>query len=83
MSEVRKVGDRGQVTIPKRIRQKENIRGGDSLEFIDDDGEIKIRKQNAEKEKLKEGYIANSDRDLELAEEWKPVSSEADENIDE
>ena len=79
--EVRKVGDRGQVTIPKNIREKENIKGGDRLEFSKEDGEIRIRKKKDLDQELKEAYRESTDRDEKVAEEWRHVSEEANEGL--
>lgn len=73
----RKVGARGQVTIPKEFREKECIRGGDIVEFEDRDGEIVLKKVERG-EDLKEAYVEMAKRDLEVHEEWRHVSREAD-----
>ena len=82
-SVTRKVGERGQVTIPKDIREKENIRSGDEVEFHDEDGEVRIEKKEDLEERLKEGYKAMAERDREVNEEWKHVSREANDHIPE
>jgi AbrB family looped-hinge helix DNA binding protein len=79
--EVRKIGERGQVTIPKDIREKENIVGGDHIEFVNKDGEIRIRKKEDLNEKLKEAYTESAEHDEQAAENWKHVSKEANEEI--
>jgi len=38
------VGERGQVTIPKRIRERFGIRAGQEVEFTDDSGRIVMTK---------------------------------------
>lgn len=80
-TEVRKIGERGQVTIPKDIREKENIVGGDRVEFVNEDGEIRIRKKEDLNEKLRDAYTESDERDEEIAEEWKHVSKEANKGV--
>jgi AbrB family looped-hinge helix DNA binding protein len=77
MGETRKVGERGQVTIPKRLREKENIRSGDELEFVEENGEIFVRKKDDLEQELIEGYEAMGEKDSKTAEECKHVSKEA------
>jgi len=43
-NEVVKVGERGQITIPSSIREKEDIRKGELLELIHMDGAIVMTK---------------------------------------
>ncbi len=38
------VGERGQVTIPKRLRERFGIRAGQEVEFADDSGRIVLTK---------------------------------------
>lgn len=76
MQEERVVGERGQVTIPKRMREKEGIRGGDRVIVTDIDGSVVIRKENL-KDELKEGYRKMSRRDREISEEMLAASEEA------
>lgn len=40
----RVVGERGQVTIPKRLRERFGIRAGQEVEFTDDSGRIVLTK---------------------------------------
>ena len=56
-----KVGERGQVTIPKEIRDRFAITAESEVEFRVEDGEIVLRKLSAPLplEKWK-GYCANS-----------------------
>lgn len=42
------VTEKGQVTIPKSIRNRAGIRPGDDLEFYIEDEEIKVRKTNSD-----------------------------------
>lgn len=72
----RKVGERGQVTIPKEIRDKQGIKGGDQVEIKEEDGSVIIKKEN-NKEKLKEGYQKMANRDKKISEEMIAASKEA------
>lgn len=82
-SVTRKVGERGQVTIPKNIREKENIRSGDEVEFHEEDGELRIEKKENLEERLKEGYKAMAKKSQEMSEEMLNASSEAIEEMSE
>ncbi len=73
--EVRKVGKRGQVTIPKSIRNKENIKGGDKVEIFEKDGEI-IIKTIDKTEELKEAYQEMSKQSKKISEEMLTASKE-------
>ncbi len=72
----RKVGDRGQVTIPKELRDRRGIEGGDEVEFVEVNDEIVI-KPPTDEERLAEGYRKRAERSRELAEEMEEASSEA------
>lgn len=76
----RKVGDRGQVTIPKELRKRRGIESGDEVEFIEVNDEILIRPSTS-KERLAEGYRKRAERSRELAEEMEEVSSEATQRL--
>jgi AbrB family looped-hinge helix DNA binding protein len=75
-SHKRTVGDRGQVTIPKELRDRRGIEGGDEIEFIEVDDEILI-KPPTDDARLAEGYRRRADRSRELAAEMEVASSEA------
>ncbi|QAU12182.1 AbrB/MazE/SpoVT family DNA-binding domain-containing protein [Halorubrum sp. BOL3-1] len=72
----RKVGDRGQVTIPKELRDRRGIEGGDEVEFVEVNDEI-IIKPPTDEERLAEGYRKRAERSRELAEEMEEASAEA------
>jgi AbrB family looped-hinge helix DNA binding protein len=76
----RKVGDRGQVTIPKELRDRRGIDGGDEIRFIEADGEI-IIKPPTDTERLAEGYERRADRSRQLVEEMDGTSAEATERL--
>ena len=73
--EVRKVGKRGQVTIPKSIRNKENIKGGDKVEIFEKNGEI-IIKTIDKTEALKEAYQEMSKQSKKISEDMLTASKE-------
>lgn len=76
--DTRTVGDRGQVTIPKWLRERLSISGGDDVKVREYAGGVLIRKQPSEEE-LAEAYRANADRARNLDEEWDGASREANE----
>ncbi len=43
-----KVTSKGQITIPKEVRERLGLRPGDEVEFVESDGGIGIRKEVAE-----------------------------------
>lgn len=76
----RRVGDRGQVTLPKNLREEFDISGGDEVEIRKESGKIIIEKP-VTREELAAGYRARADRLRELHEEMDGVSNEADEYL--
>ena len=72
----RKVGERGQVTIPKELRDRRGIKGGDEIKFVEVNDEI-ILKPPTDEERLAEGYRKRAERSRELAEEMEEVSAGA------
>ncbi len=40
------ISEKGQVTVPKRLRERLGIRPGDRLEFSEEHGDIVLRKAN-------------------------------------
>ena len=75
-TKIRKVGKRGQITIPKEIREKEDIKGGDEVKIIEKDGELVIKKLD-DREKLKEAYQKMAEQNREISEEMLNASKEA------
>ncbi len=75
-TKIRKVGKRGQITIPKEIREKEDIKGGDEVKIIEKDGELIIKKLD-DREKLKEAYQKMAEQNREISEEMLNASKEA------
>ncbi|MFD1587300.1 AbrB/MazE/SpoVT family DNA-binding domain-containing protein [Halorientalis brevis] len=80
-SEERKVGERGQVTIPKELREKLDIHGGDEVIIHEEDGKITIEKP-VSRDELAEGYRQYAESSEALAEEMADVSREADQYHD-
>ncbi|WP_135663883.1 AbrB/MazE/SpoVT family DNA-binding domain-containing protein [Halorhabdus rudnickae] len=78
--EHRKVGERGQVTIPKALRERFDITGGDEVVIYEDEGKLVIERPVSEAE-LAEGYRQRAKRDREIASELRGVSTEADETL--
>jgi len=64
----RKVGERGQVTIPKDLRNRAGISPGDELVFIETNDGIIIQPPTDD-DRLAEGYRKYADRSRELAAE--------------
>ena len=75
-TKIRKVGKRGQITIPKEIREKEDIKGGDEVKIIEKDGELVIKKLD-DREKLKEAYQKMAEQNREISEEMLNATKEA------
>jgi len=79
-TEKRKVGERGQVTIPKELRDRLGISGGDEVVVHEEDGKIVIE-TSVTQEVLAEGYRRRSEEMKKLAEEMENVSEEANEEL--
>jgi AbrB family looped-hinge helix DNA binding protein len=78
--EKRKVGKRGQVTLPKELRERLGISHGDEVVVREKDGKVVIE-TSVSKEDLVEGYRRRSERAAEIAEEMQGTSDEADDQI--
>ncbi len=76
----RKVGKRGQVTIPKELRERFGITGGDDVVIHEEAGKLVIERP-VTREELAEGYRQRANRTRKLAEELAGVSTEADEHL--
>lgn len=76
----RKVGKRGQVTIPKDLRTRKGIEHGDELVFVERDDEIVIQ-PSGDEDRLAEGYRRRADRARALAREGEPASREATDRL--
>ncbi|WP_313694798.1 AbrB/MazE/SpoVT family DNA-binding domain-containing protein [Halorarum halobium] len=80
--EKRKVGERGQVTLPKELRDRLDIHGGDDVVVREQDGRIIIDKPVTPAD-LAEGYRQTATRARELDEEMRWASREANEYLGE
>ena len=79
-SEKRRVGERGQVTLPKKLREEFDISGGDEVEIRKESGRIVIEKPIT-REEIAAGYQARAEQLRELHEEMDDVSQEANEYL--
>ncbi|WP_353633787.1 AbrB/MazE/SpoVT family DNA-binding domain-containing protein [Halobacterium sp. NMX12-1] len=78
--ETRKVGERGQITLPKEFRDAFDIHGGDEVVVRESDGQLVIEKPIT-RDDLAEGYRRRADQMAALAEEFEGVSAEANEAL--
>lgn len=78
--ERRKIGKRGQVTIPKELRERFGITGGDDVVIHEEAGKLVIERP-VTREELAEGYRQYAQRTRELADELEGVSAEANEHL--
>lgn len=78
--ERRKVGERGQVTLPKELRERFGIEGGDEVVIGERDGKIVIETPLTP-EKLAEGYRRRAERDSTVAADMEGTSREADDEL--
>lgn len=63
------VSSKGQVTIPKRIRDKLGIEAGTELEFaVEDDGSIRVRPKQPAMDRLRTVKETLSDYDVDVDE---------------
>jgi len=79
-AEKRRVGDRGQVTLPKALRDEFDISGGDEVEIRKEAGKIVIEKPVTQ-EDMAIGYRTRAEQFRKLDEEMTGVSKEADEYL--
>jgi len=79
-AERRKVGERGQVTIPKDLRERFGIKGGDDVVIHEEAGKLVIERP-VSREVLAEGYRQRAQQTRDLADELEGVSTEADEHL--
>jgi AbrB family looped-hinge helix DNA binding protein len=78
--ERRIIGERGQVTIPKELRERFGIEGGDEVVIREEAGKLVIER-SVTREVLAEGYRRRAQRTGELADELEGVSTEANERL--
>jgi len=79
-TEKRTVGKRGQVTLPKELREKFDIRGGDEVSISEQDGKIIIEKP-VSREKMAAGYRRRAEQSEDLAAELSGTSQEANSHL--
>jgi len=68
------------VTIPKALRERFGIKGGDDVLIHEEAGKIVIERP-VSREELAEGYRKRAQRTSELADELAGVSAEANEHL--
>ena len=78
--ETRTVGERGQVTLPKELRERYDIQGGDEVVVRETNDRIVIEKP-VTRDDLAEGYRRRAERDERIAEEMAGVSREPDGHV--
>jgi len=79
------VGERGQITLPKVIRQINGIKGKDKLIVKMENEKMVVEKfldKKAREKLMIEGYKKFAKRDLEICKEWEHVTKEADAMLD-
>ena len=79
-SEKRRVGKRGQVTLPKELRDEFDISGGDEVEVRKESGKIVIEKPIT-REDIAAGYRVRAEQLGDQHDEMDGVSREADEYL--
>ncbi|QSG01813.1 AbrB/MazE/SpoVT family DNA-binding domain-containing protein [Natranaeroarchaeum sulfidigenes] len=79
-SKERTVGERGQVTLPKELREKLGIDGGDEVLVHEEDGKITIEKPMS-REEIAEGYRQYAADAEALEAEMAGVSREANDRL--
>lgn len=80
--DTRTVGERGQVTIPKQLREAFGIQGGDEVTIREEDGKIVIETPVSRSE-LAAGYRNRADQHREITEAFAGVSQEANSQLGE
>jgi AbrB family looped-hinge helix DNA binding protein len=60
-----RMGPKGQLVVPKELRERHGFKPGDEFVFVDEDGEIRIRRARSKAEILDElvGSLPPSDVD--------------------
>ena len=76
----RKVGERGQITIPQALREKFGIQDGDEVVIREESGKLVI-KRPVTREEMAAGYRKRATQSSELAEEMEGTSVEANEHL--
>ncbi len=76
----RTVGERGQVTIPKELRERFGIEGGDEVVVYEEAGKLVIDRPVDEAD-LVDGYQQRAERSIRLEEELESVSQESNAHL--
>lgn len=79
------VGERGQITIPKSIRESEGLKPRDKVIVKIENEKIVVEKALSKKKKeelIREYYQKYCQLEKKIAKEWEHVSKEADEMLD-
>ncbi|MEK6957931.1 MAG: AbrB/MazE/SpoVT family DNA-binding domain-containing protein [archaeon] len=79
------VGERGQITLPKPVRDAKGIRPKDKVVVKIEGDRIIVEKAMGKKEKeklIKEYYRKYSELENKIAKEWEHASKEADAMLD-
>ena len=79
------VGERGQITIPKMIRDVEGLKKKDRVVVKIEDNRIVVEKmldKKAKEKLMSEGYKKMAKLSLETEKEWAHASTEADRMLD-
>lgn len=76
----RTIGTRGQVTIPKDLRERFGLTGGDDVVIHEEAGKIVIERP-VTREEMAEGYRRRAAHSRALADELAGVSTEADDHL--
>jgi len=79
------VGERGQITIPKSIREIENLKPKDKVIVKIENKKIVVEKALGKKQKeelIREYYQKYYELEKKIAKEWEHVSKEADAMLD-
>ncbi len=79
------IGERGQITIPKVIRDLEGLKPGNKVVVKIEDSKIVVEKSLSKKEKerlIKEYFTKYRKLEEQVTEDWKYVSKEADAMLD-
>ena len=80
------VGERGQITIPKSIREKEGLKEKDKVLVKIENERIVLEKLLSKKKKeelMIEGYKKMAKLSLEICKEWETTEKEANRFLDE
>ena len=78
--ETRTVGERGQVTLPRELRERFDIQGGDEV-VVRETGDRIVIEKPVTRADLSEGYRRRAVRDEQIAEAMAGVSREADGHV--